>query len=212
MRNVSEIIGLLERRYGRESWNWHTQQNPFQILIATVLSQRTKDENTDKAAKVLFAKYPSSDLLAKAPLKDIENQIRSANYYKTKARKVKEISRIVVKRYSGKTPKNIGELISLPGVGKKTASCTLLYGHKISMIPCDVHVMVISQRLGWTDKKKPDEIQEDLEINLSKRYWHKINQLFVKHGQTICLTRNPKCEICPINAYCRYYQTRNKNV
>jgi endonuclease-3 len=209
MQNISEIINLLERRYGKESWNWHTSQNAFQVLISTVLSQRTRDENTDKAAKALFAKYPSPDLLAKASLKDIENQIRPANYYKTKAGKVKEISRIIAKKHSGRTPDNIGELASLPGVGKKTASCTLLYGHGISMIPCDVHVMVVSQRLGWTNKKRPDEIQEDLERKLPKRYWHKINQLFVKHGQTVCLTRNPKCGICLIKIYCRYYQ---KNV
>jgi endonuclease-3 len=210
MRNVSGIIGLLEGRYGRESWNWHTRQNPFQVLISTVLSQRTRDENTDSAAKNLFARYPSPEMLARAPLRDIEKRIRPANYYRTKSREVREISRIIAKRYSGKTPKTMGELMGLPGVGKKTASCTLLYGHRISMIPCDVHVMVISQRLGWTDKDRPDEIQEDLEGKLPRRYWHKINQLFVKHGQTTCLTRNPKCGACPISRHCRYFQDTNQ--
>ncbi len=204
-----KIIHLLEEIYGREPWNWHTKQNPFQVLIGTVLSQRTKDENTDKAARALFSMYNSPEMLAKASLKGIERAIRPSNYYRTKARRIKEISRILVERHSGRTPDSIEGLVNLPGVGMKTASCALLYGHRISRIPVDVHVMIISQRLGWTDKNNPDEIQEDLERKLPKRYWSKVNELFVKHGQTICLTRSPKCEICPINRHCRYFQSKN---
>ena len=203
--NPVRIINLLEKVYGRESWNWHTKQNPFQVLIGTVLSQRTRDDNTDRAAKALFSRYHSPESLARAPLESIEPLIRPANYYKTKAKKIREISRIITERHNGKVPYKTEQLVRLPGVGMKTASCTMLYGHKISRIPCDVHVMVISQRLGWTDKKNPDEIQDDLERKLPKAHWHRINDLFVKHGQSTCLTRNPRCGACPITRYCRYH-------
>lgn len=203
---AARVIHLLEEAYGREPWNWHTKQNPFQVLIGTVLSQRTRDENTDKAAKALFLMYDSPEMLAKASLKEIERAIRPSNYYRIKARWIKEISRILVEMHSGRTPESIEELLKLPGVGMKTASCALLYGHGISRIPVDVHVMIISQRLGWTDKESPDEIQEDLEGRIPNRYWNNVNELFVKHGQSICLTRSPKCGICPINRHCRHFQ------
>ena len=130
--------------------------------------------------------------------------IRPANYHRTKAKEVIEISRIITEDHDGKTPDTMEELLSLPGVGRKTASCTLLYGHGISCIPCDIHVQVISQRLGWTEQTNPDAIQEDLEASIPKDKWSKINELMVKHGQIICLTRHPKCWKCPIEGYCEY--------
>lgn len=204
--NISKIIYLLEKEHGTEPWNWHTTLDPFQVLIGTVLSQRTKDGNTDKSARALFSRYPDPGSLARASVEDIGSLIRPSNYYKTKARKIREISRIIVGEHSGKVPRTMEGLVELPGVGKKTASCTLLYGHGITRIPVDVHVMVIAQRLGWTDNSEPDDIQDDLEMKLPREQWHKINELMVKHGQSICLTRNPRCGICPINRHCKYYK------
>lgn len=210
VKNLKRVVSLLEKEHGAEPWNWHTRQGPFQVLISTVLSQRTRDENTDKAARALFARFPDPRSLSDAPLKEVEDLVRPANFYKTKARKVKEIARIVLERFGGRTPSTIEELCGLPGVGRKTASCTLLYGHGVSRIPVDVHVMVIAQRLGWSEKANPDEIQEDLEGMLPKEEWHKINELMVKHGQAICRTRNPKCWLCPIERYCQYSEKRLK--
>ncbi len=208
IRNLRKVIALMEEAYGTNPWNWHTRQTPFQVLIGTVLSQRTKDANTDKAARALFSRFPTPEKLANASIPEIESLIRPSNYYKTKARTIREISRKILEEYDGKTPDSIDELVCLPGVGKKTASCTLLYGHRISRIPVDVHVMVISQRLGWTDKKDPDDIQGDLESNLPREEWPKINELMVKHGQSVCLTRNPKCWLCNITEFCGYTDKR----
>jgi endonuclease III len=207
-KNLENVISLLEKEHGVEPWNWHTKQGPFQVLISTVLSQRTRDEMTDRAAQALFRRFPDPGTLARAPLKEIEELVRPANFYRTKARKVKEIARIVSERFSGVAPKTMEELCSLPGVGRKTASCTMLYGHKISRIPVDVHVQVISRRLGWTRKESPDDIQKDLEERLPERTWHVINELMVKHGQAICHTRLPKCWLCPIEKYCIYDDKR----
>jgi endonuclease-3 len=208
VRNLGRIISLLEKEHGKGPWNWHTRQGPFQVLISTVLSQRTRDENTDRAARALFARFPDPESLARAPLEEVESLIRPANFHKTKARKVREIARIVSERFGGKTPETMEELCGLPGVGRKTASCTLLYGHGVSRIPVDVHVMVIARRLGWTDNANPDDIQDDLERKLPKKEWHKINELMVKHGQAICRTRNPKCWLCPIEGFCQYGDKR----
>lgn len=203
-QRISKTIWLLEKELGTESWNWHTQQTPFQILIGIVLSQRTRDENTDKAAKRLFSRYPDSEILSRAKVKDIEKLIRPSGFYRQKAKRIREIAKIISEGYGGEVPKTMEELIKLPGVGRKTASCTLLYGHNISCIPCDVHVMVIAQRLGWTNKKNPDDIQKDLERKIPKKYWNRINELFVKHGQITCLTRRPLCYKCPVVKLCNY--------
>lgn len=204
-RDLEKVISLLEEAYGTEPWNWHTRQSPFQVLIGTVLSQRTKDSNTDKAARALFSRFPTPKDLARARLSEIEKLIRSSNYYRTKARKIKEISRLILEEHSGKTPESLEELVKLPGVGKKTASCTMLYGRRI---PVDVHVMVISQRLGWTTESEPDRIQDELEARLPRKEWCKINELLVKHGQSACFTRNPKCWLCNIMRYCGYPEKR----
>ena len=208
VKNLNKVISILEKEHGVEPWNWHTRQEPFQVLISTVLSQRTRDEMTDRAAQALFRRFPDPKSLAKAPLEEVEKLVRPANFYRTKARKVKEIARIVSERFSGVAPKTMEELCSLPGVGRKTASCTLLYGHRISRIPVDVHVQAISQRLGWTRQKDPDEIQEDLEKGIPEEKWPVINELMVKHGQTICHTRHPKCWLCPVERYCIYDDKR----
>ncbi len=204
IRDMEKVIRLLEKAHGVEPWNWHTRQNAFQVLIGTVLSQRTKDANTDKAARALFSRYPTPERLSRASVEDIEPLIRPSNYYRTKARKVREIARIVSEEHMGKTPDSMEELVKLPGVGRKTASCTLLYGHGIGRIPVDVHVQVISQRLGWTKEKDPDRIQEDLEAKLPRKEWCRINELLVKHGQAVCLTRHPRCHICPVERFCSY--------
>ena len=207
-RDLDNVISLLEETYGTEPWNWHTRQSPFQVLIGTVLSQRTKDSNTDRAARALFSRYPTPRDLARASLGEIEALIRPSNYYRTKAKKIKEISRLILEEHSGKTPESLEELVKLPGVGKKTASCTMLYGHRINCIPCDIHVKVISQRLGWATESEPDRIQDELESRLPRKDWCKINELLVKHGQAACFTRNPKCWLCNITGYCSYPDKR----
>ena len=201
---ASQIIIRLTEAYGTESWNWHTQQTPFQILIGTVLSQRTKDEKTDQAAKALFAEYPSPDALSNAPLQEIEKRIRSVNFYKTKAARIKEISRIILERHAGKTPESVQSLMTLPGVGIKTASCVMVYGFRKAAIPVDTHVHRISNRLGLIRTKTPEETEKELWSVFSKEHLLSVNELMVKHGQTTCKPITPLCYRCPVSVLCRY--------
>jgi len=204
--NTKKIILLLKKAYGEKQWNWHTQQTPFQILIGTVLSQRTKDANTDKAARRLFKTYPTPYALASAPLKEIENLIRPSGFYKVKAKRIKKIAKIIAEKHNGRVPKRIEELLKLPGVGRKTANCVLVFGFKLPAIPVDTHVHRIANRIGIVNTKRPEDTEDALMRIIPKRYWLLVNELFVRHGQSICLPRKPKCNECNIKDYCNYYK------
>lgn len=200
--HIEKIIQLLEKRHNITPSNWHTQQNPFQVLIGTVLSQRTRDSNTDKATKQLFANYPTPESLASAPVERIMELIKPSGFYRTKALRIKEIAKIVSE--IGRVPNDIEELLKLPGVGRKTANCVLVYGHGLPSIPVDTHVHRISNRLGWVKTKRPEETERELMKILPKEYWIRINGLLVKHGQFICRPIKPQCYLCPIEQYCKY--------
>ncbi len=199
-----KVFTTLLEAYGTEPWNWHTRQTPFQILIGTVLSQRTRDDATDRAAQALFAKYPTPRELADAPLDEIERLIEPATYFKTKAPRIKEIGRIVVERYGGETPDDVEELLKLPGVGIKTANCVLVYGFKKPAIPVDVHVHRVSNRIGLVTTRMPEETEKELWKVVPREFILHVNELMVKHGQRTCKPVVPLCYRCPVAALCDY--------
>ena len=207
---VDEILETLTNTYGTRPWNWHTRQTPFQILIGTVLSQRTRDKKTDEAAKALFSRYPSPEMLAAAPLEEIANLIRSANYYNTKASRIREISRIILEEYTGNTPDTLDELMRLPGVGRKTAACVMLYGFRKPALPVDTHVHRISNRIGLIDTQTPLESEEELWKVIPEKYIMVYNELMVKHGQNTCKPISPLCQECPIVELCDYGLDRQR--
>jgi endonuclease-3 len=199
-----ETLRLLAARYGNDPWNWHTRQTPFQVLIGTVLSQRTRDEKTDAAARALFSRYPSPEALAVANVEEIEELIRPVNYYRTKAKRILGICTILLAHYHGRTPDTIVELMKLPGVGRKTASCVMVYGFRRPALPVDTHVHRIANRIGLVLTRVPEETERALCEVLPERHLMSCNELMVKHGQTICRPRGPKCGECPIASSCLY--------
>jgi len=178
------------------------KQDPFKILISTILSARTKDSNTEKATKTLFAKYNTPELIANAEVEELEMLIFKSGFYRVKAVRIKEVSQIIKDKYNNVVPDDFEELISLPGVGAKTANCVLVYAFKIPAIPVDTHVHRIPNRLGWIKTKKPEETERELKKIIPKDQWIRVNRLFVRFGQEICLPNRPKCELCPINIVC----------
>ncbi|MFX1366123.1 MAG: endonuclease III [Promethearchaeota archaeon] len=178
------------------------KHDPFKILISTILSARTKDANTRMATERLFSKYNTPRSIADANINDIEQLIKSAGFYKVKAARIKEVSKILVNKYNSIIPKNYEELISLPGVGSKTANCVLVYAFKMPAIPVDTHVHRISNRLGWVKTKNPLKTEEALKEKIPKELWLKINRLFVRFGQQICFPLRPKCNLCSLNNIC----------
>ncbi len=208
MKGGKEISGIVTgiKKFLGKTKPIISYQNPFKVLIATVLSARTRDANTAKAAKSLFSEYNNPKKLANARTKDIEKLIRVSGFYKTKAKRIKELSNVLIMNFGGKVPDNLEDLVSLPGVGRKTANCVLCYAFNIPAIAVDTHVHRISNRLGLVKTKIPEETEKSLLETLTKRYWLDINELMVKFGQKMCLPRSPKCGKCPINSYCDYYE------
>lgn len=178
------------------------RQDPFKILISTILSARTKDANTREATKKLFSRYKDPHEIANAPVSELENLIYNAGFYRVKSRRIKEVAQIIENEYQGIVPDDKKDLLSLPGVGAKTANCVLVYAFKKPAIPVDTHVHRISNRLGWVQTKVPEITEKKLMEIVPKGEWIRINRLFVRFGQEICLPNNPKCKICPLNDVC----------
>jgi endonuclease-3 len=178
------------------------KQDPFKILISTILSARTRDTNTKEATKKLFSRYNTPQLIATAEVEDLEELIHKSGFYKVKAARIKEVSKIILEDYNGDVPKDFEELMGLPGVGAKTANCVLVYAFKIPAIPVDTHVHRVSNRLGWVKTKRPNETEKALKDIIPKEHWIRVNRLFVRFGQQICLPINPKHELCPVEDVC----------
>jgi len=186
-----------------------SETGPFSILIGTILSARTKDETTTKIVKVLFAKYKNSKELANAKIKDVEKIIKSIGFYHVKSKRIIEVAKIIDVKYKGKVPDDLDTLVSLPGVGRKTANCVLVYAYDKPAIPVDIHVHRISNRLGLVDTKNPEETEQELMKKIQKKYWLDINDTFVMFGQNICKPISPMCNVCKIKKSCKYYKSKN---
>ena len=180
---------------------------PFSILIGTILSARTKDENTTKVVKALFSKYKTAKALANAKIKDVEKIIKSIGFYHVKSKRIIEVAKIIDSQYKGKVPDDLETLVKLPGVGRKTANCVFVYAYEKPAIPVDIHVHRISNRLGLVETKTPEDTEQELMKKIPKKYWIEINDTFVMYGQNICKPLSPMCDVCKIKRNCKYYKT-----
>lgn len=196
---IDLIISRLKSRYPPGKFH---SRHPFRALIATVLSQRTRDKVTERASEKLFAKYGKASVLAHADVADIEELIREVGFYRMKAPRVKEIARIISNDFKGKVPDEMETLLSLPGVGRKTANCVLVYGFGRDAIAVDTHVHRISNRLGLVSTKTPEETEIKLREVLPKKHWRYINELLVRFGQEICRPLAPRCGACLLADLC----------
>jgi len=161
-------------------------RDPFQILISTIISLRTKDAVTAAAARRLFDEAATPQAMAALPTGRLQELIYPAGFYRNKAENIKKISTIILNQYSGRVPATQAELLKLPGVGLKTANLTLSLGFQLPYICVDIHVHRISNRIGWVRTEKPDETEGELSLVLPQKYWIEINELFVRFGQSIC--------------------------
>ena len=180
--------------------------DPYRVLIRTILSQRTRDDNTDRASAQLFSKFHTMTEIAQADPAELEPLIRPAGFYHVKARRIVEVSRKLLDEFKGQVPEDLDGLLKLPGVGRKTANCVLVYGFQKPAIPVDVHVHRISNRLGLVDTKNPEETEVELEKIVPRDYWIELNDLMVQFGQTICRPQSPRHQECPLKEICDFYQ------
>ena len=201
---IKFIVDKLEEIFTRRTF---LEQTPYEVLIRTILSQRTRDENSDKATENLFNVYHTMEEIADAPVDDIANLVRQAGFYNVKAARIKEVSNILLEEYDGVVPDTLEELLKLPGVGRKTANCVLVFGFQKDAIPVDVHVHRISNRLGLVHTDKPEDTEEVLREIVPQEYWLPINDLMVQFGQNICKPINPQHIECPFTDLCQLYKS-----
>ncbi|MBC7080952.1 MAG: endonuclease III [Thermoplasmatales archaeon] len=209
-----EIVDILKKEYPYVKGTALNYTNPLELLIATILSAQTTDERVNMVTKELFKKYRNAEDFAKADISELENYIKSVNFYKNKARYIKECCKIISEKYGGKVPVNMEELLSLPGVSRKTANVVLSNAfRKDEGIVVDTHVMRLSQRIGLTNEKNREKIEKDLMKKFPKDKWFDLSNLLIAHGRKICRAKNPLCEKCVLNKICRSayeYRRRDK--
>ena len=186
-----------------------TNSDPFRVLIATVLSHRTKDPVTAMASSRLFARFRNAQELARADPRTISRLIKPVGFYRTKSKTVKKLAKIILKDYDGRVPDDMNILLTLPSVGRKTANCVLVYGFKRPAIPVDTHLHRIFNRLGVVQTETPEETEEQLTKVVDKKDWLPLNEVFVKFGQIICKPIGPKCPTCPLTDRCRYFLNKS---
>lgn len=210
--DLSERVDLImERLQQQYDLRVFEDGDPYRVLIRTILSQRTRDDNTDRASAQLFSKYHSMKEIANANPAILEPLIRPAGFYHVKAQRIVEVSRKLLDEFKGEVPEDMKGLLELPGVGRKTANCVLVYGFQKPAIPVDVHVHRISNRLGLVNTKHPEETELELEKLIPQEYWIELNDLMVQFGQTICRPQSPRHEECPLQELCDYYQVLEEN-
>ncbi|WP_292376995.1 MULTISPECIES: endonuclease III domain-containing protein [unclassified Methanosarcina] len=176
--------------------------DPFFVLISTVMSHRTRDDVTYPAAKKLFKRFSTPEEMVIADISEIEALIKDVGFYRVKAGRIKEISRILLEKYNGRVPDDMEALLELPGVGRKTANCVLAHAFLKDALAVDTHVHRISNRLGLVETKAPEETEMELKKIFPQKYWRHINLLLVKLGQNICRPISPRCKICTLDDMC----------
>jgi len=181
--------------------------SPLSILIGTILSARTRDENTSAVVRKLFSQYKTAHALASAKISDVEKIIKSTGFYHVKAKRIIEVAAIIDSKHSGKVPQTLDKLVELPGVGRKTANCVLVYAFDKPAIPVDTHVHRISNRIGLVQTKTPEDTEIELMKKIPRKHWIRINDTFVMYGQNICKPISPMCKVCQIKKECNYYKT-----
>ncbi len=179
------------------------RRDPFRILISTVISLRTKDQVTLESSSRLFEIADTPERMLELETTEIEKLIYPAGFYRVKAKNIRRISEILVEKYGGQVPREMDDLLTLPGVGRKTANLVRNLGYNLNGICVDTHVHRISNRTGWVATKNPHETERQLMKVLPEEYWIEINELLVKFGQSVCSPLSPKCSICPIYNECR---------
>lgn len=205
-KNVNEILEILDENYGTEYKCYLNHENAWQLLIATILSAQCTDARVNIVTKDLFVKYDSLDKFAYASQSELEKDIRATGFYRNKAKNIIGCARRLVEVYGGEVPRNLEDLLTLPGVGRKTANVIRGNIYHEPSIVVDTHVKRISKKLGFTREDDPVKIEFELMKILPEDHWILYNIHIIRLGRTICTARSPKCEECFLKEYCKEYQ------
>ena len=198
---MSNVVRLLTHEYpdSKCSLNY---ENPFQLLVATILSAQCTDERVNKVTSSMFKKYKDAKDFNSLPLSKIKQLVFSTGFYNNKAKSIKKLSKIICEKFNNKIPDNINELVELPGVGRKTANVLLGTYYNIPSIVVDTHVTRIVNLLGFCKTRNAVIIEKELSKIINKKHWVKFTHLIIDHGRKVCIANRPKCEMCTIKDLC----------
>lgn len=202
-KRVKEIIKLLSKEIS-DSRIALKFSNPLELLIATILSSQCTDVKVNQVTQTLFKKYKNAEDYLNVNIKELEEEIRPTGFYRNKAKAIQKCCQELVSRFAGKVPKTMEELVTLPGVGRKTANVILGNAFGIPGIAVDTHVHRVSQRIGLTQKDDPMKIEFDLMEIVPREEWTHFSNLLIWHGRKTCIARKPLCEKCSIKKFCDY--------
>lgn len=199
--NLPYILDWLDETYGTQKENFY-HHAPWQLLVAIMLSAQSTDKQVDEAIPALFDHFRTAESVAGAEIEEIESYIKSVGLYKNKARNMKKCCTQIVAEFGGKVPGTIEELLTLAGVGRKTATLFLADAYGIPGVTVDTHVFRISRRLGWAKGKNPAEVEQELMRVLPKEHWNRINFQLIYHGRSVCTARKANCSVCALADRC----------
>ncbi|GIV75697.1 endonuclease III [Litorilinea aerophila] len=199
---IPVILERLHQEYPDARCALH-HENPLQLLVATILSAQCTDERVNQVTPELFARYPTAEAFAQADLEELEQAVRSTGFYRNKARNIQQACRRIVAEYGGQVPDTMEELLTLPGVARKTANVVLGTAFGIADgIVVDTHVKRLANRLGLTQESNPEKIERDLQALVPREEWIDISHLLIFHGRQVCSARKPRCAACVLNDLC----------
>ena len=200
-----EIVHRLEKVYPKARLELE-YESPFELLVEAILAAQESDKVVNRLRQELFKKFPDPHSIAKAPLEEIEEAIKSINFYRRKAKLLKECCEKLIELFNGEVPKSVEELIKLPGVGRKTANMVVGGGYNLPAIIVDRHVHRVTQRIGLSKQSNPDKMEMELREIVPEELWTKFSMLLLNHGKQVCKAKNPKCSECVISDLCEYAQ------
>lgn len=203
---AKKVLDILEKEFPSVTTALNFS-NPLELLIATILSAQATDKLVNKVTDTLFRKYRGAEDYAGASPEELEKAIGSVNFYRNKAKSLRGCCKKIMEDFGGRVPDTLEDLVTLPGVGRKTANIVLGNAFGKPALAVDTHVKRVSQRLGLTASDDPDEIEADLTSVIPGKRWTRTTHLFIMHGRTTCVARNPRCPVCKITACCEYFKT-----
>ncbi|MDD4781427.1 MAG: endonuclease III [Tissierellia bacterium] len=210
MAKAIKVYEILKEEYpdAKCGLDYHT---PFQLLISTMLSAQATDKSVNKVTEDLYKQYPDLESFLTLTQEEIEEKIKKIGLYKNKSKNIYNMLRELEERFGGQVPKNMEDLMSLPGVGRKTASVVLVEAFNIPAFPVDTHVFRVTRRIGIASENTPDKVSDEMMKKLPKKYYHLMHHLLITHGRQTCTAQNPKCEKCCLKEICKYYKIEFKN-
>lgn len=204
-QKAKTILALLKKAYPNSKCSLH-YKTPFELLVATILSAQCTDERVNKVTPDLFRKYPDPAAFAKADIKELEEAVRPTGFYKNKAWAIQECSKGIVERFGGGVSERLEDLVTLRGVGRKTANVVLGNALGKDAVVVETHVIRIANRLGLVETEDPVKIEFQFMELFPKKEWTHLAHLFIDHGRAVCKAPKPRCEVCGLTKWCEYYK------